>query len=212
MKGSTVFGIFRWSTAIAAVLALLAGCAADGRGDAAAAAAPAAAPDGTPIRSGYACCNLRYSGDTISDANLAQQAFIAAGTPIRVRRIDGHRAEIEVDGKPMRLAHDYGKERESLVQWLNRIVVAEDPRPKIARFATPLRNAIAAGRLLKGMSREQAVAAVGYPPAESGFAAEQANWRYWWSTAVPYYVYWTKNGSVGKIEGDAEAVARLLFR
>lgn len=211
MKGSTVFGIFRWSTALAAALALLAGCAADGRraGD----DRPAAGSGNeVAIRAGYACCNLRYSDDTISDANLAQQAFIPAGTPIRVRRIDGHRAEIEVDGKPMRLVHDYGKDQESLALWLNRIVVAEDPRPKIARFAPPLRNAIAAGRLLKGMSREQAIVAVGYPPAEEHARSEATNWRYWWSNAVPYYVYWTKSGSVGKIEGDAETVARLLYR
>lgn len=209
MKGSTVFGFFRRSTAIAAALALLAGCAADGRRDEAAAQAAAAE---VPIRAGHACCNLRYDGDTISDANLAQQAFIPAGTPIRVRRIEGHRAEIDVDGKPMRLNHDYGRNGESLTLWLNRIVVGDDPRPRIARYPTAVRNAIAAGRLQKGMSREQAIVAVGYPPAEDHARPDAASWRYWWSSAVPYYVYWTKAGSVGKIEGDAETVARLLYR
>lgn len=209
MKGSSVLGIFRWSTALAAVLALLAGCAADGRR---ADPAPPAAVGEAPISAGYACCNLRYSGDTIGDANLAQQAFIPAGTPIRVRRIDGHRAEIEVDGKAMRLVHDYGRDQESLALWLNRIVVGEDPRPRIARYPAALRKAIAAGQLAKGMSREQAIVAIGYPPAEETGRSEATYWRYWWSNAVPFYVHWTKSGSVGKIEGDAETVARLLYR
>lgn len=207
MKGSSVFGFFRWSTALAA--ALLAGCAGDGRQPGGAAQATAAE---VAISAGYACCNLRYSGDTISDANLAQQPFIPAGTPIKVRRIDGHRAEIDVAGKAMRLEHDYGKARESLTAWLNRIVVGEDPRARIARYPQPVRNAIAAGQLQKGMSREQVIVAVGYPPAEDHAQPEAVSWRYWWSSAVPYYLYWTKTGSLGRIEGDAATLGRLLYR
>ena len=44
------------------------------------------------VRHGYACCNLHYSGDWISDSNLAELPFIAVGTPIGVKKIDGNRA------------------------------------------------------------------------------------------------------------------------
>lgn len=78
-------------------------------------------------RSGFACCNLHYEGDWISDSNLAQLVFIPAGTRINVKKIDGYRAYVEVDGKPMRLGHDYGREQETTEQWVNKLVVVEDP-------------------------------------------------------------------------------------
>ena len=95
------------------------------------------------IRNGYACCNLHYSGDWISDSNLAQLPFIAAGTPISVRKIDGYRAYVEVEGKPMRLGHDYGRADETTEQWVNKLVVLDDPKAKIAKFSPAVRNAIA---------------------------------------------------------------------
>ena len=66
------------------------------------------------VRHGYACCNLHYSGDWISDSNLAELPFIAVGTPIGVKKIDGNRAYVEINGKPMRLGHDYGRGEETM--------------------------------------------------------------------------------------------------
>lgn len=38
------------------------------------------------LRSGFACCNLRYSGDQINSSNYVNLPFIAAGTPVLIRR------------------------------------------------------------------------------------------------------------------------------
>ena len=43
-------------------------------------------------RIGFACCNLHYSGDWISDFQRWPAAVHSAGTPIVVRKIDGYRA------------------------------------------------------------------------------------------------------------------------
>ena len=109
------------------------------------------------MRTGYACCNLHYEGDWISDSNLAQFAFIPAGTPIKVNKIDGYRAYVEVDGKAMRLGHDYGRAQESTEQWVNKLVVLDDPKAKIAKFSPTVRKAIEAGKLMKGMTKEQVI-------------------------------------------------------
>lgn len=164
------------------------------------------------LRVGYACCNLHYSGDWISDSNLAQLPFVPVGTPIKVKSIDRHRAYVEVDGKAMRLGHDYGREQETTEQWVNKIVVLDDPKAKIARFAPNVRNAIAKGQLLRGMNREQVIMAVGHPQTNENPKLNGPYWRYWWSSFGPYYVYWSKAGTVSKIDGHSETVGYMTYK
>ena len=194
------------------VFALLLGCAGDfgesRPGEEAAAGGNNSAID---LRSGFACCNLHYDGDWISDSNLAQLPFIPAGTPIKVKKIEAYRAYVEVDGKPLRLGLDYGRVQETTEQWVNKLVLAEDPRLKIARFAPPVRKAIEAGKLLRGMTREQVVMAVGHPQSNENPDLNAPYWRYWWSSFGPYYVYWNK-GKVSRIDGDSEAVGRMTYK
>lgn len=210
MKRKADFVPFRLLTAVACTLTALAACSgSDTRpGD-----APPVADvrKQSFVRSGYACCNLHYSGDWISDANLAQLPFIPVGTPINVRQIDGYRAYIEVDGKPMRLGHDYGRSEETTEQWVNKIVVLDDPKVKIARFPSNVRNAIASGQLLKGMTREQVIMAVGHPQTNENPRLDGPYWRYWWSSFGPYYVYWNKN-VVSKIEGHSDTVGYMTYK
>jgi hypothetical protein len=163
------------------------------------------------VRSGYACCNLHYEGDWISDSNLAQLAFIPAGTPIKVNKIEAYRAYVEVDGKPMRLGHDYGREQESTEQWVNKLVVLEDPKLKIAKLAPASRKAIEAGKLAKGMTKEQVIISVGYPQTNENPRLDGPYWRYWWSSFGPYYVYWS-DSKVRKIEGHSETVAAMTYK
>lgn len=163
------------------------------------------------IRSGYACCNLHYEGDWISDSNLAQLPFIPAGTPIKVKKIETNRAYVEVDGQPMRLGHDYGREQESTEQWVNKLVVLEDPKLKIAKLAPALRKAIVAGKLSKGMTKEQVIISVGYPQTNENPRLNGPYWRYWWSSFGPYYVYWS-DSKLRKIEGHSETVAAMTYK
>ncbi len=163
------------------------------------------------IRTGYACCNLHYSRDWISDSNLAQLPFIPAGTPINVKSIDGYRAYVEVDGKPMRLGLDFGRVQETTEQWVNKIVVLHDPKLKIAKFSPTVRNAIAKGQLVRGMTKEQVIMSVGYPQTDQTPRLDAPYWRYWWSSFGPYYVYWSGN-VVSKIDGHHETVGYMTYR
>src|SRR3984885_13150272 len=91
-------------------------------------------------RKGFACCVLHYSRDWINDGNYAELPMIPVGTPIEVLSYGSNRAYIKVDGKPMRLGHDYGRDQESLEVWVGKIVVNEDPRPRIATYAPPVQE------------------------------------------------------------------------
>ena len=163
------------------------------------------------VRTGYACCNLHYDGDWVSDSNLAQLPFIPVGTPIKVKKIDGYRAYVEVDGKAMRLGHDYGRAQESTEQWVSKLVVLNDPKLAMARFSPAVRNAIEAGKLIKGMTKDQVIMAVGYPQTNENPKLDGPYWRYWWSSFGPYYVYWAK-GVVSKIDGHSETVGYMTYK
>jgi hypothetical protein len=204
----SIFGHFSLLTA-ALLLASFAGCKGlDTRPDDGSPAAEARKE--TYLRSGYACCNLHYSGDWISDSNLAQLPFIPAGTPIKVKSISGYRAYVEVDGKAMRLGHDYGRAQETTEQWVNKVVVLDDPKLKIAKFPPAVRNAIARSQLMKGMTTEQVVIAVGYPQTDENPRLDGPFWRYWWSSFGPYTVHWSGN-KVSKIDGHPETVGYMTY-
>lgn len=163
------------------------------------------------VRNGFACCNLHYEGDLISDSSQSQQPFIAVGTPIKVKAIDGYHADVEIDGKAMRLGLDYGRAQETTEQWVNKLVVLEDPKARIARFAPVTRKAIEAGKLLRGMSKEQVIMAIGYPQSNENPNLNAPSWRYWWSSFGPYYVHWAK-GTVSKIDGHSETVSHMIYK
>ena len=84
------------------------------------------------------------------------------GSPLKVRQVEGYVAQIEVNGRSLRLVLEH-RDKETMQDWLARIVVADDPRTKIAAFPPTIRDAINAGKLVKGMTREQVLMAVGYP-------------------------------------------------
>ncbi len=208
MSQTSIFGYFRRSTA-AVLVALLAACAGGPGGTQPDTAAPRSQKT-TYLQSGYACCNLRYDGDQIKDSNLGQLPFIAAGTPIRVKTIDDYVAQVDVDGRPMRLVLE-NRGAETIQQWLARLVVGEDPRTRLAAFPPAVREAIRAGKLAKGMTREQVIMAVGYPQTSDKLPLDGPHWRYWWSGFSPYYVYWSRD-KVSRIDGQGEVVGNVIFK
>ena len=204
------FGLWRGLTVAACVAAAVAGCAGGGtRPEAPAAVAKAPLP---VVRSGYACCNLHHSGDRIGDVNSAQLPFIPVGTPVTVRRVEAARADLEIEGKAMQFVLDGGRSGVTAQEWVDKLVIADDPRLRLERYPANVRNAIRVGQVMKGMSREQVTMALGHAqtePARSGVGSQS---RYWWTSFVPFYVHWAKNGTVARVEGPAEALAQLLYK
>lgn len=162
-----------------------------------AAALPAAARDKPE---GYTCCNLHFKGDWISDANWHNQPMIPAGAKIRVLDYGWNRASVDIDGKPFRLGHDYGRREESLEQWVAKIVVKHNPRAKIEKYPARVKAAIAEGRVIPGMTREQVLIAVGHPPTHQTPTLSATVWNHWASNAGRYEVHW-KGDHVDRLVG-----------
>ena len=152
--------------------------------------------------SGYTCCNFHYEKDWISDANWRQLPMIPAGASIKVLNYGSNRASVEIDGKPMRIGHDYGRREESIQQYVQKLVVKNDPKAKIAKYPERVRNAIKSGNVIPGMTREQVIIAVGYPPTHRTPSLEASVWNMWSTRAGRYEIHWNNRGTVEKLVGQ----------
>lgn len=213
MKNKVFLGHFGLLTATALILALN-GC---GSGNAAIKAAQekeaselaatgGRVASGKGLRMGYACCNLRYTGDWVSDMGSGELPFIPLGSKLLVREVEGNRANVEADDKVYRFGHDYGRAQEKTPDWVDKLVVLDDPAPKLAKFPANIRAAIEAGKILKGMTKEQLIMAMGYPATNDTPKLEAATWKYYW-LRYPIVIHWD-GGRVSKIEGRPEIVAK----
>ena len=106
-------------------------------------------------RAGYACCNLHYQRDKISDANWLELPFFPAGTPVRVTCLEYDRAYVQVAGSEMYIRQEYGREQEPLGKFIGKTIVATDPKPKIATWPKEIQEAIQSGRVMPGMTKER---------------------------------------------------------
>lgn len=150
---------------------------------------------------GYTCCNLHYDGDWISDANWGASPMIPAGAPIKVLSWGSNRAAVEIEGKALRIGHDYGRKDESLETYVGRLVVKNNPRAKIDRYPEKVRAAIKAGKPATGMTREQVIMAVGYPATHQTRSLDANVWHHWTSRTKRYEIHWNDKGTVQKIVG-----------
>ena len=215
MKNKLIFGHFGLLTATILVLTLN-GCgsgnaaikAAEEKEAATLASTKGRVSSAQGLRLGYACCNLRYAGDWVSDMGSGELPFIAVGTQMLVREVEGSRANVEADGKTYRFGHDYGRAQEKTPEWVDKLVVLDDPAPKLAKFPASVRAAIEAGKLAKGMTREQVIMAMGYPATSDTPKLEAPIWKYYW-LRYPLEVHWNA-GRVSKIEGNPEIVAKAV--
>jgi hypothetical protein len=176
---------------------------------------PAAAADHSapslPFK-GFACCTLHYEGDWISDGNYAVLPSLPPGTPITVLSYGRHKAYAEINGRKMRLGHDYGREQESLDQWVHKIVIATDPTARISGFSPDVQAAIHQGRVMVGMTREQAEIAVGYPLTSETPSLDSSTWRHWVSSFEEYQLLWGPDGLIKEVSGVDTVKNQIVYQ
>jgi hypothetical protein len=145
-----------------------------------------------PWLTGYTCCNLRYDSDWISDANFSDLPFIPAGTPIAVMQParDSYRAYATIAGRPFRLGLDYGRPVQGTEQWVSKIVLRDDPRINNAAWSLEVRQAIAQGKVMVGMTKEQVITSLGYPLPTKTPNLDSNVWRYSQNSSTQYDVRW----------------------
>jgi hypothetical protein len=159
------------------------------------------------VPDGYTCCNLHHDADRISDANWRNLPMIPAGAAIRIVNYGLNTAVVEIDGKPIKIAHDYGRGQESVESYVRKLVAPDDPRARVASYSPEVREAIFHGVVIPGMTREQVLVAVGYPPTHRTFTLDSKVWNLWAWRHGRYEVHFNSQGTVERIVGDAPAHA-----
>jgi hypothetical protein len=194
--------------ALVAASVLVAGCQAPGGKSGSGAKAAA------PLITGYTCCNLRYEpgSDWINELNYHSATMIPLGTPASVIKYGRYRASIDLAGRPMRLGQDYTREAMSLEQYTRRMIAAEDPKIKLATYPKDVQEAIKAGRVMNGMSKEQIIMAVGYPLTQENPTMDAPMWRMWISPLGEYQLMWDDKGRVKEIVADPVTKNMILYR
>lgn len=162
-------------------------------------------------RAGYACCNLHYQRDKISDANWHELPFYPAGTPVRVTGLHYDRASVVIEGSEMYIRHEYGREQETLGKFVAKTIVAEDPRPKIASWPKEVQDAIRAARVVPGMTKEQVIVSLGYPMTSETASLDASAWKYYVGSFDAYEVIWGPDGRVQELRGDSAVRARVIY-
>jgi len=138
--------------------------------------------------------------------------MIPAGTPVEVLNYGRHRAYVKVDGKPMRLGHDYGRDQESLEAWVNKIVINSDPRGRIATYPPPVQAAIREGKVMVGMTREQAITSIGYPLTSENVSLDAPMWRIWRSSHGEYQLNFGADGRIKSVTGDDSVTTLVIYQ
>ncbi len=170
----------------------------------------AGAAPAEPMAQGYTCCNLHYENDWISDANWGALPMIPAGTPAQATGYGRYRVAATVGGKPMRLGLDYGREQLTLPKFAAQLIVPQDPKAKIAAWPAAVQRAVAQGRVMNGMTREQVLVSLGYPMASETPSIDGPIWRYWLSSFDEYQVVFGADGRVKEIIGAPTVLTRAV--
>jgi hypothetical protein len=151
-------------------------------------------------QSRYLCCNMHYDKTEITDVNYLQGANVPLGTQVQILEVKKNSVKFQPAGHPaLTLSFRHGRKMMTFEQYLDRIFLTEDPRAKLpkpprdrkqAAAVEKVRKAIEEGVIEPGMTKEQVLMAVGYPPAHRTPSLESSVWTYWtnrWSTYQVYF-------------------------
>jgi hypothetical protein len=161
--------------------------------------------------SGFLCCNMHSDGQEISDISIGgpEQHVVPVGTPIRATSYSKHRVKVVVENKKQALLNDYSRDL-PIEQFAKRLIVQDDPAVKIKSFPQNIQYAIAAGHLVKGMTREQVLMSVGYPASSEVPNLSSNEWLFWITEKVQYRVKFDDKERLVDVENVVDARATLL--
>ena len=131
----------------------------------------------------YLCCTLRFNpSHEASDANYdyRDKTVFPAGTRVRVFKTTTTYAEFVPSGDPTayRIEFRYGRTAMQPGGYYGRLFVQDDPLSRLPSDAS-IRDAVREGRLVAGMTKDEAVMARGYPPAHRTPSTDADEWLYY---------------------------------
>jgi hypothetical protein len=161
---------------------------------------------------GFLCCNAYSDGEEISDLNApsAERHRVPVGSPIHVTKIGKHKVKLDVENRKQELSNDNSRAL-SMPEFVKRFVVPDDPSIKIKTFPTNVQVAIADGRLIHGMTREQVLMSLGYPTYDDVPNLSGKTWMYWITDHAQFRVTFGADDRVADVENVPDAKTQILM-
>ena len=139
-------------------------------------------------QSRYLCCNLHYEKPVVADVNFQQGTLMPLGTRVTITKVKGNAVTFEAPGlPPLTVVLKYGRRQLTMDAFVNRLLVDTDPKAKLAHLPTKTRALIEAAQVEPGMTRDEVLMSLGYPPAHRTPSLTAPQWTYWqnrWKTFV----------------------------
>ena len=146
----------------------------------------------------YTCCNMHYEKTAMTDVNFQQGVLIPYGTRVQILEVRRNSVKFQPQGHPpITLVRRYGKNAGSMDEYLDRLFPREDTHAKLpvatwtkkgkqsSGDADKIRKNIETGSVDAGMTRDEVLMALGYPPAHRTPSLDTPMWTYWqnrWAT------------------------------
>ena len=187
----------------------------DDRGTELAGSRVAVAPDPELVKqmegSAFIKTNLRYEGDWINEASLPNQAFVPVGSRLKVLDYGSNRASVLIDGRKMRLGLDWTRGKETIQQFVARVTGEEDPRTTIATYPERVRNAIRAGRVFPGMTKDQVLVSLGRPRLDLTPTLSEKEWAFEVPEQGELFMVFDEAGLLKEVDGARQARKLVLY-
>src|SRR5438093_1586301 len=147
----------------------------------------------------YTCCNLHYDKPEITDMNYLRGTVIPFGTRVSIVEVRKDRIRFETVGHPpITLVFKYGAGTLTLDEYLDRIFLVDDPYARLSQASSGgkdageldrIRRMLEEGTVAVGMTREQVLMALAYPPAHRTPHLDAHVWTYWVDRNDTFRVY-----------------------
>ena len=159
----------------------------------------------------FTCCNLHRDGSELSDANYWIGTTLPVGTRVHIESATPDSVTFVAGGEKLTLKQEYGTKQETFEQYVGKILVTDDPHRRISEFPDEVQSAIAKGKVERGMTREQVLLSLGYPPAHKTPSLEELEWTYWYNRLRGYRVVFDQRGKVTAIVGRPAPTAEVAI-
>jgi hypothetical protein len=150
----------------------------------------------------YTCCNIHYESSDVSDANYYVGALLPAGSAAQVQGLKPRSVTFTADGHPLTLTQSYGTAQETFEVYLDKVLVADDPKGKLATWPKAVQDAVRQSHVEVGMTRDQVIMSLGYPPTHRTPSLNDTMWTYWYNRWVTYQVVFDATGKVQQVVGS----------
>ena len=148
----------------------------------------------------YLCCNMHYERTDVTDVNYLRGTLIPFGTRVQILEVRKNAVKFQPAGHPpITLVQRHGRKVLSMEEYLDRIFLRADPHDRLPRIgkggkqaaeAEKVRKQIEQGVVEPGMTRDQVLMAIGYPPPHRTPSLQAGSWSYWanrWETFDVYF-------------------------